>query len=72
MLAEWLAVPPQQLNYGDEIARKVSQQRSRWDSGVGYQDRLPRFARNDEGVRFAVTGKGLAKRWKYAIKKEAV
>ena len=39
VLAEWLAVPPQQLNYGDEIARKVSQQRSRWDSGVGYQDR---------------------------------
>ncbi len=39
VLAEWLAVPPQQLNYGDEIARKVAQQRSRWDSGVGYQDR---------------------------------
>ena len=39
VLAEWLAVPPQQLNYGDEIQRKVAQRRSRWDSGIGYQDR---------------------------------
>ena len=39
VLAEWLAVPPQQLNYGDEIQRKVEQRRSRWDSGIGYQDR---------------------------------
>jgi transcriptional regulator with XRE-family HTH domain len=39
VLAEWLAVPPQQLNYGDEIQRKVEQRRARWDSGIGYQDR---------------------------------
>ncbi len=39
VLAEWLAVPPQQLNYGDEIQRKVAQRRARWDSGIGYQDR---------------------------------
>ena len=39
MLAEWLGVPPQQLNFGDEIQRKVEQRRSRWDSGIGYQDR---------------------------------
>ena len=39
VLAEWLAVSPQQLNYGDEIQRKVEQRRARWDSGIGYQDR---------------------------------
>lgn len=39
VLAEWLAVPPQQLNFGDEIQRKVEQRRARWDSGIGYQDR---------------------------------
>ena len=39
VLAEWLAVSPQQLNFGDEIQRKVEQRRARWDSGVGYQDR---------------------------------
>ena len=39
VLAEWLGVPPQQLNFGDEIQRKVEQRRARWDSGIGYQDR---------------------------------
>ena len=39
VLAEWLGVPPQQLNFGGEIQRKVEQRRSRWDSGIGYQDR---------------------------------
>ena len=39
VLAEWLAVSPQQLNFGDEIQRKVEHRRARWDSGVGYQDR---------------------------------
>lgn len=39
VLAEWLKVSPQQLNYGDEIQRKVAQRRARWDSGIGYQDR---------------------------------
>ena len=38
-LAEWLAIAPQQLNYGDEIQRKLEQRRARWDSGIGYQDR---------------------------------
>lgn len=38
VLAEWLAVSPQQLGFGDEIYRKVEQRRARWDSGVGYQD----------------------------------
>ena len=39
VLAEWLGVPPQQLNFGDENQRKVEQRRARWDSGIGYQDR---------------------------------
>ena len=37
-LAEWLAVSPQQLGFGDEIYRKVEQRRARWDSGIGYED----------------------------------
>ena len=39
VLAEWLGVPPQQLNFGEEIQRKVDARRARWDSGIGYQDR---------------------------------
>ncbi|NDP40694.1 MAG: XRE family transcriptional regulator [Rhodoferax sp.] len=39
VLAEWLAIAPQQLNYGEEIQRKVESRRARWDSGIGYQDR---------------------------------
>lgn len=39
VLAEWLGVPSQQLNFGDEIQRKVELRRARWDSGIGYQDR---------------------------------
>jgi len=39
VLAEWLVVTPQQLNFGDEIQRRVEQRRARWDSGIGYQDR---------------------------------
>lgn len=39
VLAEWLAVAPQQLNFGDEIQRKIELRRTRWDSGIGYQDR---------------------------------
>jgi hypothetical protein len=38
-LAEWLAVSPQQLGFGDEIAGKSQERRARWDSGIGYQDR---------------------------------
>ncbi len=39
VLAEWLAVSPQQLGFGDEVARKSQERRARWDSGIGYQDR---------------------------------
>lgn len=39
VLAEWLAVPPQQLRYGVDVTRRVQQRRARWDSGIGYEDR---------------------------------
>jgi hypothetical protein len=39
VLAQWLAVAPQQLNFGDETQRRVEQGRARWDSGIGYEDR---------------------------------
>ena len=39
VLAKWLAVTPQYLNYGDEIQQKVQDRRARWDSGIGYEDR---------------------------------
>jgi len=38
-LAKWLAVPVQQLGFGDSSAHRVEQQRPRFDSGIGYQDR---------------------------------
>ena len=39
VLAEWLRVPPQQLRYGVEIEQRIEQQRTRWDEGIGYQER---------------------------------
>ncbi len=39
VLASWLGVTPQHLNYGDEIQHKVLERRARWDSGIGYEDR---------------------------------
>jgi transcriptional regulator with XRE-family HTH domain len=36
-LAEWLKVPPAELQYGH--AHKVESPNARWDPGVGYQDR---------------------------------
>lgn len=38
-LSKWLAVPVQQLGYGEESALRIEQRRARWDSGIGYQDR---------------------------------
>ncbi len=39
VLAEWLRVPPQQLRYGVEVEKRIQQQRTRWDEGMGYQER---------------------------------
>ncbi len=38
-LSKWLGVPVQQLGYGGETARAAKQRRTRWDSGIGYEDR---------------------------------
>jgi transcriptional regulator with XRE-family HTH domain len=38
-LAEWLRIPPQELRYGAEIEKRVTQERARWDEGIGYQER---------------------------------
>jgi len=39
VLAEWLRIPPQQLRYGVEIEQRIQQQKTRWDEGIGYQER---------------------------------
>ncbi len=39
VLAEWLRIPPQQLRYGVEVEQRIQQQRTRWDEGIGYQER---------------------------------
>ena len=39
VLAEWLRVPPHQLRYGVEVEQRIEQQRTRWDEGIGYQER---------------------------------
>lgn len=38
-LAEWLMLSPQELRFGDEVAKRVDQRRARWDEVVGYQER---------------------------------
>jgi hypothetical protein len=39
VLAEWLRIPPQQLRYGVEIEQRIEQQKTRWEEGVGFQER---------------------------------
>lgn len=39
VLAEWLRIPPQQLRYGSEIEQRMKQQKTRWEEGIGYQER---------------------------------
>jgi hypothetical protein len=34
-----LGISPEELGFGDGIARKVQERRARWDSGIGYEDR---------------------------------
>jgi transcriptional regulator with XRE-family HTH domain len=38
-LAQWLRIPPEQLSFGIEIGQGIKEQRSRWDEGIGYQER---------------------------------
>ena len=39
VLAEWLGVPPHVLRFGEEITARIEERNSRWDSGIGYQER---------------------------------
>jgi hypothetical protein len=39
VLAEWLAISPQMLLFGDGVVQRVEQRRSRWDQGVGFEER---------------------------------
>lgn len=38
-LAKWLGMSVQQLSCGSEAGHKAEQRRTRWDSGIGYEDR---------------------------------
>ena len=38
-LAEVLKIEPEVLRFGEKVRKSVQVKRSRWDSGIGYQDR---------------------------------
>ena len=38
-LAKWLRIPPEQLSFGLEINEIITEQRKRWDDGIGFQER---------------------------------
>lgn len=38
-LAEWLGVEPEILRYGDGVVARVREKRTRWDEGIGYEER---------------------------------
>lgn len=39
VLADWLAIPPQELFLGEEANLRIAEKRKPWDEGVGYQER---------------------------------
>lgn len=39
VLAEWLAVEPQVLRYGEQAVQAIQHKRARWDSGMAVEDR---------------------------------
>lgn len=39
VLAEWLAIEPQVLRYGEPALRAIQHKRARWDSGMAQEDR---------------------------------
>ncbi len=39
VLAEWLAVEPHALRFGDEAVKKVHAQQARWDAGLKVEER---------------------------------
>lgn len=38
-LAKWLRIPPEELTFGLAIKQQVKESRTRWDEGIGYQER---------------------------------
>lgn len=38
-LAKWLKVAPEDLAFGLEIKEQIKEARSKWDDGIGYQER---------------------------------
>lgn len=38
-LAEMLRIPPEELTFGLEIKQQIKEERTRWDEGIGYQER---------------------------------
>jgi hypothetical protein len=39
VLAEWLLITPQHLRFGEELAKRIDQRRTRWEEAIGYQER---------------------------------
>lgn len=38
-MAKWLRIPLDELTFGLEIKQQIKEDRARWDSGIGYQER---------------------------------
>lgn len=38
-LAKWLNIPLDELTFGLEIKQQITENRARWDEGIGYQER---------------------------------
>lgn len=38
-LAEMLAIPPEELCFGLDVRQRVNERRTRWEDGIGYQER---------------------------------
>jgi hypothetical protein len=39
VLADWLGIAPETLLFGDRVVLRADQRRSRWDQGVGFEER---------------------------------
>jgi hypothetical protein len=39
VLAEWLMITPQHLRFGEDLAKRIEQRRTRWEEAIGYQER---------------------------------
>lgn len=39
VLAEWLAVPPQELRFGPDSTRRIEQRQKQWERAIGFEER---------------------------------